>query len=105
MIAKHTMRCGLAVLLLAAGTVVLASETPLADAAEQADWNQVRKLLDQDVEPNMPQVDGMTALHWAAWHDKTTGTAAVRRRFREGSGVPSRLGCHRRLPSSGTRRR
>ena len=46
-------------------------ESPLADAAEQAQWIQVRALLQQDVDPNTPQVDGMTALHWATWHDDT----------------------------------
>ncbi len=46
-----------------------AATMTLADAAEQADWRHVRELIAQDVDPNAPQADGMTALHWAAWHD------------------------------------
>ncbi len=43
--------------------------TELADAAEEADWPRVRTLLQQEVDPNSIQADGMTALHWAAQHD------------------------------------
>jgi ankyrin repeat protein len=42
---------------------------PLADAAEQMDWSKVRALLKQRVDVDTPQVDGMTALLWAAHHD------------------------------------
>lgn len=41
----------------------------VADAAERADWDAVAELLAGGAEVNAPQVDGMTALHWAAWHD------------------------------------
>jgi ankyrin repeat protein len=41
----------------------------LADAAETHDWPAVRALLKQHPDVNAPQVDGMTALHWAAYHD------------------------------------
>ena len=51
------------------GAAAHAADAPLADAAEQADWNQLRRLLEDGIDPNAPQVDGMTALHWAAWHD------------------------------------
>jgi ankyrin repeat protein len=43
---------------------------PLADAAEKADWPRVRALLKEHADPNASQVDGMTALHWAAYHDE-----------------------------------
>ena len=33
------------------------------------DWSKVRALLKQRVDVNAPQVDGMTALHWATYHD------------------------------------
>ncbi|QDV35467.1 ankyrin repeat domain-containing protein [Tautonia plasticadhaerens] len=46
-----------------------AADTPLAAAAERADWGRVASLLDDRVDVNAPQVDGMTALHWAAYHD------------------------------------
>src|SRR6185436_983375 len=41
----------------------------LADAAEKADWARVRALLQEHADVNRPQVDGTTALHWAAFHD------------------------------------
>lgn len=40
----------------------------LADAAGQKDNKAVLELLDQGVDVNAAQGDGMTALHWAAWH-------------------------------------
>ena len=46
-----------------------AAETPLADAVERHDIAAVGKLLDRKAEVNLPQADGMTALHWAAYHD------------------------------------
>ena len=46
-----------------------AADSPLADAAEKADAVAVRTLLDEHATINAPQADGMTALHWAAYHD------------------------------------
>lgn len=46
-----------------------ASESPLADAAEDKDAAAVKALLGADADVNQPQVDGMTALHWAVYHD------------------------------------
>ena len=45
------------------------SDAPLADAAEKLDRAAVRALLDQHADVNAPQVDGTTALHWAAYQD------------------------------------
>ena len=45
------------------------SDAPLADAAEKMDRAKIRALLNQRVDVNAPQVDGMTALHWAAYQD------------------------------------
>lgn len=58
----------------AAGLVLLvdlvrAADSPLADAAESQNASAVRKLLDERAEVNAPQPDGMTALHWATYHD------------------------------------
>jgi Ankyrin repeats (many copies) len=39
--------------------------SPLADAAEAGDVDQIRKLLTTGADVNAPQADGMTALHWA----------------------------------------
>ena len=41
----------------------------LADAAEKMDRTRIRALLKQRVDVNTPQVDGMTALHWATYQD------------------------------------
>ena len=48
------------------GSAVAAS---LPDAAEQRDTASVRILLHAGVDANAAQVDGTTALHWAAYHD------------------------------------
>ena len=48
------------------GSAVAAS---LPDAAEQRDKASVRTLLQTGVHVNAAQVDGTTALHWAAYHD------------------------------------
>src|SRR5262245_39092327 len=58
----------------AAGVLLLAglargADSPLADAAERQDQATVRKLLADKVDANAAQPDGMTALHWAAYHD------------------------------------
>lgn len=41
----------------------------LADAVEKGESFQVEALLTKDLDVNEPQVDGMTALHWAVHHD------------------------------------
>ncbi len=48
---------------------VSAQNAPLADAAEKRDAPAVRRLLAQGGDVNAAQIDGMTALHWAAHHD------------------------------------
>lgn len=45
------------------------SDTLLADAAEKMDRAKIRTLLQQRVDVNAPQIDGMTALHWATYRD------------------------------------
>ena len=50
-------------------TVVVAmppSVSPVADAAKSFDTERVRSLLQQGVDVNAPQGDGMSALHWAS---------------------------------------
>ena len=57
-------------LLLSSATVLAApSRAPLADAAEKMDQSRIRALLKLRVDVNAPQVDGMTALHWATYQD------------------------------------
>ena len=60
----------LVLILLAAATLHGASaRSPLADAAEKMDRARVRALVKQHADINAAQPDGMTPLHWAAYHD------------------------------------
>ena len=43
----------------------------LADAAEKQNWPGVTSLLAAKTDATATQVDGTTALHWAAYHDQT----------------------------------
>ena len=60
---------GLALVLLTSLSKAFAADAPLADAAERADRAGVRALVEHHTDVNQTQVDGMTALHWAAYHD------------------------------------
>ncbi len=56
--------------ILSIGTLIAAgSDAPLADAAEKKDGASIRTLLQAGIDVNAPQVDGTTALHWAAYRD------------------------------------
>jgi ankyrin repeat protein len=46
-----------------------AADSTLADAAEKVNRAQVRALLEARVAVDAAQIDGMTALHWATYHD------------------------------------
>jgi ankyrin repeat protein len=68
---------GLALVVIAmAGIAAAAERATLADAAERRDRAAVRTLLTSGADVNTTQVDGTTALHWAAYHDDAE-TAAV----------------------------
>jgi len=58
------------------GTALGAERATLADAAEHRDMARVRALLEARVDVNAAQIDGTTALHWAAYHDDAE-TAAL----------------------------
>jgi len=81
-------RVGLACLLslgLSAGVIRAGdSEASLADAAERREGAKVRALLNRDADVNAVQVDGMTALHWATYHDDTDTAKLL---IREGADV------------------
>jgi len=62
---------GWAALLLVAARVS-AAEAPVADAAESKNFSAIRTLLEQKANINARQADGMTALHWATYHDDLT---------------------------------
>ena len=59
----------LGVVLGTGGAVSAAQDSRLADAAERGSAAQVRTLLDSGADVNGAQGDGMTALHWAVYHD------------------------------------
>ena len=61
---------GLAAFMAVTGAAAAESNSPLADAAKKNDEQAVRMLLEQSASVNAPQVDGMTALHWAI-HDES----------------------------------
>src|ERR1700704_3582203 len=46
-----------------------AAESPLADAVEKQQRVKIQALLEQNAGVTAAQVDGMTALHWAAYLD------------------------------------
>ena len=58
-----------AVCLLSVISLAGAPKAPLADAAEVMDRERLRAQLQEPADVNAAQVDGMTALHWAARHD------------------------------------
>jgi len=72
---RHSIRRLAVLVLTMAGVAVSAqahaqTSTPaLADAAEMQDGALIRGLLQEGVDVNAAQVDGMTALHWAVYHD------------------------------------
>lgn len=56
-------------MLLAASSLAAGVTSPLADAVEKSESASIRELLKTHADVNAPQVDGMTALHWAAHLD------------------------------------
>jgi ankyrin repeat protein len=58
-----------AIPLLAVATVACAADSRVADAAKKDDRAAVRSLIAAHTDVNAPQVDGTTALHWAAYLD------------------------------------
>jgi len=59
----------MAVALVAGPAFAAAADAPLATAVQQMDREAIRHLLERRTDVNIAQPDGMTALHWAAYHD------------------------------------
>jgi ankyrin repeat protein len=66
---SRTLHYLLPLLLFASQASADRTPSPLADAVEKQDHALIRSLLKQGVDVNAAQVDGMTALHWAAHYD------------------------------------
>src|ERR1700716_2102862 len=60
-------------------SAVAATRAALADAVEHRDTTGVRTLLGTGVDVNAAQVDGTTALHWAAYNDDAETVAMLLR--------------------------
>jgi ankyrin repeat protein len=60
-----------------AASAAAAARAGLADAAEQRDKTSIRTLLGTGADVNAAQVDGTTALHWAAYHDDAETVALL----------------------------
>jgi len=74
---KHLGIFGIALLLSTVSLRGAGSDALLADAAEKMDRAKIRTLLRQRVDVNAPQIDGMTALHWATYQDDRETTALL----------------------------
>jgi ankyrin repeat protein len=71
-----------ATLTFAALSLAQADEPSVADAAERQDLPPIDEALAARADVNAAQVDGMTALHWAVWHEDPT---LVRKLLRAGA--------------------
>ena len=56
-------------IIVGANAQAIGAEASLADAAESEDRAKFHSLLKERIDVNRPQADGMTALHWAVYHD------------------------------------
>lgn len=74
--AQGVVRCLLVTAVFAVTVSGADSSAPLADAVELGRPEHVRGLLEDRLDPNGAQPDGMTALHWAAYRDNLE-TAAL----------------------------
>ena len=66
---RRAVACAAVALLAAAGLSAANNDARLVDAAERQDWQTVRTLLNDNVDVNVSQADGATALQWAAHWD------------------------------------
>ncbi len=66
---KQFSTWGLASLFAVVSLIAANPDARLAKAAKEMDRASVRTLLEQRLDVNASQVDGMTALHWAAYQD------------------------------------
>lgn len=89
----------LAILFLAWMLNISSGQSPLADTVELKNFKEAAEMIDQGLDVNANQPDGMTALHWAVYHDQRSLTqklirskAEVNRKTRYGV-APLSLAC------------
>lgn len=68
--------CAMALCLLGGAAAHAQTGPTLAEFAEKKDWKRVKALVEQRADLAACQADGMTALHWAVYHDELS-TAAL----------------------------
>src|SRR5262245_60875802 len=90
MSAKRLSACFTVPLLVVVG-LGAAGPVGLTDAVKNADRPALRALLQKRVDVNVPEADGMTALHWAAQRDDLE-TANLLIRAGANANVKTRLG-------------
>jgi uncharacterized protein len=66
---RRLVECGIISLLSVVGLLGAGLNSRVADAVESGDKAAARALLQKGADVNAAQPDGMTALHWAAYHD------------------------------------
>jgi ankyrin repeat protein len=70
---RQALAFGVTVVWVGASLVAATTDVRIVDAAKKRDKTAVRSLVRQRVNVNTPDVEGMTALHWAAhWNDLET---------------------------------
>lgn len=74
---RPALACALAALVCSSSAVV-ARNASLADAAEKRDYGALRTMLEEGIDVNAAQPDGMTALHWAAHLDDLEAAKLLR---------------------------
>lgn len=76
---KHLIKCAMVLLLLASSLEAAGAPVPVVDAVKHADAAALQRLLKQRVDVNTAEVDGTTALHWAArLNDVATAELLIR---------------------------
>jgi ankyrin repeat protein len=71
--------CVMVVVVMSTIGLVAGADSRVIEATRRQDSAQVRALLQQHVDVNVPQADGATALHWAAhWSDVDTADLLLR---------------------------
>ena len=87
--------------LIAGAGLIAAADVRVADAAMHEDRDALRSLIKQKIDVNAAQGDGMTALHWVAFHDDLESAklliaagANVKAATRDGAITPLFIACN-----------